>query len=53
MREITHFIDGVSVAGTSGRYGDVFNPNTGEVQARAYALAATMSVRARLGRHHD
>ena len=39
MREITHFIDGVSVAGTSGRHGEVFNPNTGEVQARV-ALAA-------------
>ena len=38
MREITHFIDGVSVSGTSGRYGEVFNPNTGEVQARV-ALA--------------
>jgi malonate-semialdehyde dehydrogenase (acetylating) / methylmalonate-semialdehyde dehydrogenase len=34
MREITHFISGASVAGTSGRYGEVFNPNTGEVQAR-------------------
>ncbi|MET0274564.1 MAG: CoA-acylating methylmalonate-semialdehyde dehydrogenase [Phenylobacterium sp.] len=40
MREITHFIDGASVAGTSGRYGDVFNPNTGEVQARV-ALASS------------
>ena len=39
MREITHFIDGASVAGTSGRYGDVFNPNAGEVQARV-ALAS-------------
>ncbi|HQT52131.1 MAG TPA: aldehyde dehydrogenase family protein, partial [Phenylobacterium sp.] len=39
MREITHFIDGVSVAGTSGRHGEVFNPNTGEVQARV-ALAS-------------
>jgi len=38
MRDITHFIDGQSVAGTSGRYGEVFNPNTGEVQARV-ALA--------------
>ncbi|MFD3265207.1 CoA-acylating methylmalonate-semialdehyde dehydrogenase [Phenylobacterium ferrooxidans] len=38
MREITHFIDGVPVAGTSGRHGEVFNPNTGEVQARV-ALA--------------
>jgi malonate-semialdehyde dehydrogenase (acetylating)/methylmalonate-semialdehyde dehydrogenase len=34
MREIGHFIGGKEVAGTSGRYGDVFNPNTGEVQAR-------------------
>jgi malonate-semialdehyde dehydrogenase (acetylating)/methylmalonate-semialdehyde dehydrogenase len=38
MRDITHFIDGQSVAGTSGRFGDVYNPNTGEVQARV-ALA--------------
>ncbi len=43
MREITHFIDGASVAGTSGRYGDVFNPNTGEAQARV-ALASTAEV---------
>uniref|UniRef100_UPI0037C96E1B CoA-acylating methylmalonate-semialdehyde dehydrogenase n=1 Tax=Phenylobacterium sp. TaxID=1871053 RepID=UPI0037C96E1B len=38
MREITHFIGGAAVAGTSGRHGEVFNPNTGEVQARV-ALA--------------
>ncbi|ACG76620.1 methylmalonate-semialdehyde dehydrogenase [Phenylobacterium zucineum HLK1] len=38
MRDITHFIDGAPVAGQSGRFGDVFNPNTGEVQARV-ALA--------------
>ncbi len=43
MRDITHFIDGASVAGTSGRFGDVFNPNTGEVQARvALASAAEL-----------
>jgi malonate-semialdehyde dehydrogenase (acetylating)/methylmalonate-semialdehyde dehydrogenase len=34
MREIGHFIDGKEVMGASGRHGDVFNPNTGEVQAR-------------------
>jgi malonate-semialdehyde dehydrogenase (acetylating)/methylmalonate-semialdehyde dehydrogenase len=34
MRDITHFIDGASVASSSGRFGEVFNPNTGEVQAR-------------------
>src|ERR1700758_4694239 len=39
MREIGHFIGGKEVKGTSGRFGDVFNPNTGEVQARV-ALAS-------------
>jgi malonate-semialdehyde dehydrogenase (acetylating)/methylmalonate-semialdehyde dehydrogenase len=34
MREIGHFIGGKEVKGTSGRFGDVFDPNTGEVQAR-------------------
>jgi malonate-semialdehyde dehydrogenase (acetylating)/methylmalonate-semialdehyde dehydrogenase len=43
MRDITHFIDGASVAGTSGRFADVFNPNTGEVQARV-ALATEAEV---------
>src|SRR5467141_1893548 len=38
MREIGHFIGGKQVAGT-GRTGDVFNPNTGEVQAKV-ALAS-------------
>jgi malonate-semialdehyde dehydrogenase (acetylating)/methylmalonate-semialdehyde dehydrogenase len=41
MREIGHFIGGKSVKGDSGRFGDVFNPNTGEVQAKvAYAAAS-------------
>jgi len=34
MRDINHFIDGQSFTGSSGRFSDVFNPNTGEVQAR-------------------
>jgi malonate-semialdehyde dehydrogenase (acetylating)/methylmalonate-semialdehyde dehydrogenase len=38
MREIGHFIGGKEVKGGSGRFGDVFNPNTGEVQAKV-ALA--------------
>ena len=33
MRELTHFIGGTHVAGASGVFGDVFDPNTGEVQA--------------------
>jgi malonate-semialdehyde dehydrogenase (acetylating) / methylmalonate-semialdehyde dehydrogenase len=45
MKDIGHFIDGKQVAGTSGRFGDVFNPNTGEVQAKV-ALASGHEVRA-------
>jgi malonate-semialdehyde dehydrogenase (acetylating)/methylmalonate-semialdehyde dehydrogenase len=45
MREITHFIGGARVSGTSGRFGDVFDPNTGEVQARV-PLANAGEVRA-------
>ncbi len=39
MRELHHFIDGKTVQGQSGRFGDIFDPNTGEVQARV-ALAS-------------
>src|ERR1700748_1200102 len=39
MRTIPHFIGGKDVAGTSGRSSDVFNPATGEVQAKV-ALAS-------------
>ena len=34
MQELSHWIDGQRVAGQSGRFADVFNPATGEVQAR-------------------
>ncbi len=34
MRTIGHFIDGKRVEGASGRTEDIFNPNTGEVQAK-------------------
>lgn len=34
MREIHHWIDGKEYKGSSGRFSDVFNPATGEVQAR-------------------
>ncbi len=44
MREIGHFIGGKAVTGASGRFGDVFDPNTGEVQAKvALASRAEMS----------
>jgi len=42
MREIGHFIGGKTVKG-AGRQGDVFDPNTGEVQARV-ALASKSEV---------
>src|SRR5580658_4317642 len=34
MKEFTHFIAGKAVKGSSGRFGDIFNPATGEVQAK-------------------
>ncbi len=40
MQELTHFINGKSVKGASGRFGDVFNPATGEVQARVPMASA-------------
>jgi len=40
MRNIEHFINGRKVAGASGRFGDVFDPNSGQVQARV-PLAST------------
>ena len=40
MREVHHFIGGKAVSGKSGRFGDIYNPNTGEVQARV-SLATT------------
>lgn len=41
VRELTHFIGGEHVEGSSGRFGDVFDPSTGEVQASVpFASAA-------------
>ncbi len=40
MRTIHHFKDGAALEGRSGRFGDVFNPNTGEVQARVQLATA-------------
>ena len=34
MKTIGHFVDGTRIAGKSGRTKDIFNPNTGEVQAK-------------------
>ena len=44
MKDIGHFINGAFVAGTSGRTKDIYNPNTGEVQAKvAMATAAELN----------
>jgi len=32
MKKLSHFINGKELAGNSGRYGDVFDPATGQVQ---------------------
>ena len=42
--EVGHYIGGRVVSGSSGRYGDVYNPATGEV-ARQVALASADEVR--------
>jgi len=43
MRDVQHFIDGAAVAGSSGRFGDIYAPNTGEIQGRV-ALASAAEV---------
>ncbi|MGC6471410.1 MAG: CoA-acylating methylmalonate-semialdehyde dehydrogenase [Parvibaculales bacterium] len=34
MRQVPHYMNGKRVEGTSGLFGDIFNPSTGEVQAQ-------------------
>ncbi len=47
MRQIDHFIDGGAVGG-AGPFGDVYDPNTGEIQARVpFADAALIDKAAR------
>jgi malonate-semialdehyde dehydrogenase (acetylating)/methylmalonate-semialdehyde dehydrogenase len=45
MRELTHFIGGEHVKGRSGRFADVFNPATGEVEGKV-PLASAEEMRA-------
>jgi malonate-semialdehyde dehydrogenase (acetylating)/methylmalonate-semialdehyde dehydrogenase len=44
MKNLGHFISGKSVPGASGRFGDIFNPATGEVQGKV-ALASRTEMR--------
>ena len=43
MQELTHYVDGAHANGGSGRFADVMNPATGEVQAQV-PLASTAEV---------
>ncbi|WP_370335044.1 CoA-acylating methylmalonate-semialdehyde dehydrogenase [Parvularcula marina] len=43
MADVHHFINGERREGRSGRFSDIFDPNTGQVQRRA-ALASTAEV---------
>ena len=45
MKMIGHYVGGRAIDGASGRFGDVFDPNTGEVQAKV-ALASASEVEA-------
>ena len=45
LNELTHFIDGKPIKGTSGRFSEVFTPMTGEVSAHV-PLASAAEVRA-------
>ena len=40
LREVHHWINGQTVTGTSGRFGDVYNPASGEVQAKVTLATA-------------
>ncbi|HJW40415.1 MAG TPA: CoA-acylating methylmalonate-semialdehyde dehydrogenase [Rhizomicrobium sp.] len=44
MKELAHFIGGKLVKGTSGRFGDIYDPSTGEIQAKV-ALASKVEMR--------
>jgi len=52
VREISHFVGGAARAGASGRFGDVFDPSTGEVQAQV-PLASRAEVEAAIANAQD
>src|SRR5271156_4943584 len=43
LREVPHWINGKTLTGSSGRFGDVYNPASGELQAKV-ALATSVEV---------
>ena len=46
IKTLHHFIDGRRVEGTSGRYGKVYNPTTGAIQAEVPLASAGETARA-------
>jgi malonate-semialdehyde dehydrogenase (acetylating)/methylmalonate-semialdehyde dehydrogenase len=46
VKTLHHYIGGQRIEGTSGRYGDVFNPATGELSARVPLASADEASRA-------
>ena len=48
MANLTHWIDGKHVEGTSGRFNDVYNPATGEVVSQV-PLASTAAAKLEIG----
>ncbi len=52
MKTLHHFVNGQRVDGTSGRFGEVFNPATGE-QTAAVPFASADETRAAIGSAHD
>jgi len=52
MKTLHHFVNGQRVDGTSGRFGEVFNPATGE-QTAAVPFASADETSAAIGSAHD
>ena len=51
MEELSHYVNGKRTNGTSGRFADVYNPATGDVQARV-PLASKAELDAAAGSSH-
>ena len=45
-KTLHHYVNGTKIAGTSERFGDVFNPATGEIAARVPLASATETAKA-------
>jgi len=51
VREVMHFVGGARLAGGSGRWGEIYDPNTGEIQGRvALADAAVVDAAVKAAR---